>query len=304
MTNKSTRAFITGSRGFIGSHLTQQLRENHFETFEFDKVIDANYDITSEKAIADALLTFEPSVVIHLAANAEPIVANERPEYDLSVNTIGTLNLIRSMGRLGRKPYVIIASSAYVYGNEASIAVNEKHPAIPSSPYGISKLAAESYMAHYSKKVGYEFCIMRFFNIYGPGQRAGFVIPDLIAKTKSLGRKKRLEMMGSPGDARDFLYVDDLIDAMIRLLRIRPSNEVFNAGSGAPTLIRDAARIILTSLGRADVRLIYEHPRPSSVFYSDSGKIRGLLGWTPRTSLASGIANIIEQAENGVDSTS
>ncbi|MHB1907364.1 MAG: NAD-dependent epimerase/dehydratase family protein [Nitrososphaerales archaeon] len=290
---------VTGSRGFIGSNLVKYLRKNGFEIVEFDKLIHQDMDITSFESLHARLKDFEPSVVIHLAANANPKTAIDNPHLDLSINTFGTLNLIRAIRELETHPYLVFVSSAYVYGELASSPVSERQAPNPTSPYGISKLAAESYVRFFGRKYNLSYSILRFFNIFGPGQSMGYVVPDLMSKISNVhGPLESVELRGNPDDTRDFLFIEDLLNLFGKLLDIRPHCETFNVGSGVPTAIKDLATVIANTLGYVNLRVtsVNDVSDPPSLFYSDPSKVQGALNWQSNVSLDQGIRQIVDQS--------
>jgi UDP-glucose 4-epimerase len=287
------KIFVTGSAGFIGSHLVRTLKSGNNEVAEFDKLLDDAMDITSEEAISHAICKFEPDAVIHLAANANPRVSVDRPNFDLTINTLGTVNALRAVSKLNVKPFFVLMSSAFIYGDVSENPVSELTLPRPNSPYGISKLAAEQYVQFFSKPYAYKYAILRLFNIYGGGQRSGYVVPDLIQRVQELRRGDALEMRGNENDIRDFLFVDDLMNLFTRLIQIKPENEIFNVGSGYPVRIRDLAIMITRNIG-LDVSLKYNGgASKASIFYSNPEKIRDAISWEPRTSLEDGIAGTV-----------
>jgi UDP-glucose 4-epimerase len=288
------KILITGSAGFIGSHLIRNLSSGH-QTFGFDKILDESMDITLKEPIAKAMEEFQPEVVIHLAANANPRISVEAPWVDLSINTLGTLNTLAGALHLRHPPYFVLVSSAYVYGVAQKLPIDETHPTNPVSPYGVSKLAAEHYTKHFARARGLDYAILRFFNIYGPNQAPGYVIPDLIAKISALSRdEKSIKMRGHPDDSRDFLYVDDLIELIGKVLKLKPKDQTYNVGSAIPTRIGDLARMISHGLGYSRLHFEYNPTSESTMFYSDVDKAKEELNWRPRTPLDNGLEAVMK----------
>jgi UDP-glucose 4-epimerase len=287
------RVLITGSEGFLGTNLAKRLKPD-FEFSGFDRKLSPSMDVRSTEVVADFIKQFQPDCVVHLAANANPRLGTEEPILDLSTNVIGTLNILKGAAALPTKPYLVFSSSAYVYGAMSKLPITDDCGGNPNSPYGISKLAAEFYIKYFAGANSIKYTILRFFNIYGPGQKRGYVVPDLIHKIKSAQNSEPIPMRGHPDDARDFIYVDDVTDLLLKVIERRPENRTFNVGSGVPTKIRDLASVISDALGLRNVKYRYDGCATSpSVFYADSTRARDELGWRPKVSVKEGITHLI-----------
>ena len=283
---------VTGSRGFIGNRLTRFLLEQGFDVKEFDIKISREMDITSLTNVEKIFRRIRPEVVVHLAANANTSLAYRDPYFDFSINVLGTLNILNASKNIGVK-HLIFASSAYVYGKPKYLPINEEHPLEPVNPYGLSKLVGEKYIEMYRKLFALEFTIFRFFNIYGPGQIRGFVIPDFIERALSVVKKSEniFLVKSSPNAARDFIYVDDAIQAIVTVIEKGPVGEAFNICSGRPIRIIDIARTILNLLGASNVAIKCEGTDKAKpdVIYGSFEKAKKVIGWQPKTSFEEGI---------------
>lgn len=222
------KILITGSSGFVGNHLTNYLSEKH-EIVSYD--LKEGKDIFNQKLLNKNLKGVD--VVIHLAAFVSGIESWERPEEYLINNGLGTHKIIRSSIENGVKR-IIIFSSAAVYGK-------------PLTPYGASKLWAEAISSVYRDQI--ETIIVRPFNIYGVGQNLayGYAIHNF---AKGIKEKGEIEIFGSGDQTRDFIFIDDVTDAVERFLTIDLPKEPIDLGTGMDIKIKYLAKVIGKILGR------------------------------------------------------
>jgi UDP-glucose 4-epimerase len=244
---------ITGSRGFIGSHLVNRLRSQGIPFRTLD------CDITSPRARRE-VERLQPDVIIHLAAQVSVSESVRDPVLDCITNAVGTVNIL-----CGRMVYT---SSCSVYG-EADIPTCETTPIRPLSPYACAKASAEHYVL---MRGG---CVLRLSNVYGPGCRG------------IIGNLDKGVIYGSGEQIRDFVHVDDVVEALIRAATMEVSG-VFNIGTGVDTRIRD--------LFRGPVR--FEPARAGDVQRSvlDCREAREVLGWRARISLEEGLGRCLRTA--------
>ncbi len=280
---------ITGSRGFIGSRLSKKFEE----PIEFDILIDKRMSVLNKEALSFFIEEKKPNVIIHLAANPLAVKSVEDPIYDMNLNILGTLNLLEACKNLDLD-LLLFTSTAYVNGEPKYVPMDENHPPLPTSPYGISKLACERYCEFYHKKYKIPISIIRFFNIYAEGQPSGFVIPDVINNIfKSTNGIVKLR--GSEEDSRDFLYLDDLVDAIVKVVEKKIVGETINLGGGENITILDLAQKIAKIMNK---NIKFECAKVENVkiskLYADISKAKALLGWTPKTPLEEGLRKVIE----------
>jgi UDP-glucose 4-epimerase len=229
--------------------------------------------------------------IIHFAANTGvgPSVAN--PRGDMMANVIGTFNYLEA-ARVHKIPRFVFASSGAPIG-EVDPPLHEELAPHPVSPYGASKLAGEGYCSAYNRTFGVGTVTLRFGNVYGPGSlKKASVVAKFIRHALAGGV---LEIYGDGKQTRDFIYIDDLIEAVL-LAAAAPSvdGEVFQIASNRETTIFEMAGHIIGQLSAAgvnDVRLVNTECRQGDVRrnYSDTTKAKKLLGWQPKVSLSEGL---------------
>ena len=224
---------ITGGSGFIGTQLAYYLKKKGHQFLIADvkePSIDLrNYyhfcDITDPYQVQDVIEGQD--LVFHLAANPNPGRAENNPRWDLRINVEGTMNVL--MCCLREKNRMIFTSSAAVKYS-------------PHSCYAISKRTAENYILHYVEKKNLDARIMRFWNVYGPTQSLGYVIPDLMEKLYR--DPEKIKIRGTGFDLRDFVYIDDVLKALWLAATKGEPGKIYEVGTGSQVTIRELAELI------------------------------------------------------------
>lgn len=319
------RWLITGGCGFIGSNLVRALISEGSHRL---RIVD-NLSVGSREALADVSdfvetssnepqpMTNEPGVelvigdivderlglsaadgadvIVHLAANAGVALSVENPRIDCRVNVIGTLNYLEAARVRKVKKFVFASSSAPV--GECDPPVHEKVAPRPVSPYGASKLAGEGYCSAYSRAFGVETVALRFGNVYGPGSaHKSSVVAKFITTALSGGT---LEVYGDGGQTRDFLYIDDLVQAVLLAARSEGvGGEIFQIATGRETTVSELLNDVLKELrksGIRDVKVRRGQPRLGDIRrnFSDTSKAERMLGWRAEVSRSRGIAKTV-----------
>lgn len=288
---RNKKILVTGANGFISSHLTQKLvalgadvsamTKGGTQSLKIlkDKIKIIRHDLNSAHKLID--LKFD--AIFHLAALTDLRMCRENPFLAYTTNVLGTLKLIEQYKRAGT---FILISTLGVYGEPLYLPTDENHPALPIEPYAASKVAAESVTmgSCSSKKIRY--AIARLFNVYGPGQRSDFVIPRMLSQ--ALAKHEVLVKNGN--STRDFIYIDDVIDALIKMYT-RGANGIYNIGSGKETSIAKLASIIQKHIHKKVEFTFAEEMESAHVQRSlaDIKKIGRDIGWKPSTDLPLGI---------------
>lgn len=296
---------VTGGAGFIGSHLVECLvasgapvtvvdnlstgRLDHLQTVlsGVKLVLGDLGDVLRLKRIDLKDYTF----IFHLAANSyiPPSVTN--PAFDFHENLYNTFVLLEGLRQIPKAPRLVNVSSAAVYGNPISLPICETDPTVPIAPYGVSKLAAERYVAVYSQLYGIQAVTVRLFSIYGPRQRKQ-VVYDLFSKLRA--SPGRLEILGDGSQARDFAYVLDVVQALLLVAAKAPNRgEVYNVASGTTHTIAELVEACCHVCG-LNPEIIYTgqiRPGDAERWEVDITRLKEL-GFKPRANLEESLAAI------------
>ncbi len=255
------RFLVTGGAGFVGSHLSGALLArgahvgilDNFTGGRMDNIRDITEQVEltridiRDASLADVLRTAGCETVFHLAGHASVPDSVERPGSDFERNAVATFNLLEAVRALEKRPSIVFASSAAVYGEGADVPLAEDHPTEPLAPYGASKLAAERYMAVYAHVYGLRTASLRFFQIFGPRLRR-HVVYDVMAKLYE--DAEALSLHGDGSEVRDFMYVENAVAALMFVAERAPlAGEVYNAGDGSAITIAQLAELISSRMG-------------------------------------------------------
>jgi len=270
---------VTGSSGFVGSHLVEKLIKLGTDMICLD--IRDGIDITDWNQIKD---TEKFDVLIHLAAKSYVPDSYKLPRNFYYTNIIGTLNALE-LCRIHKAK--MIYTSSYVYGSPQYLPIDEKHPIAVFNPYAQSKIIGEQICNSYNKIFNVSVVILRPFNIYGPGQDSKFLIPSIIKQAK-LGKL----LLKDPKPKRDFIYIDDMIEAYIKCIEYNDSSfEIFNIGFGKSYSVKEIAEMIANKFGQEkDINFTSEKRKDEIInTVADITKAKHLLNWTPNISLKKGL---------------
>jgi UDP-glucose 4-epimerase len=314
------RALVTGGAGFIGSTLADRLlAEGHAVDVVDDLSSGSLANLLEARAAAHHDLTFHqldvrsaelvelmarrrPEVVFHLAAQADVRVSVERPVFDAEVNILGTLRVLEGARAAGSSRVVFAASGGTLYGDVdvSDLPVRESQPQRPLSPYGVSKKAGIDYLAAYRELHSIEYCALALANVYGPRQdphgEAGVVA--IFARRLLAGEP--MTIYGDGEQTRDFVFVDDVVDAFVRAVG-KGGGLLLNIGTGQQVSVNRLAAVMAERAGR-DVTPVHAPARPGELRANalDPERAAIHLGWRPWTELAQGVdAVLASMAEPG-----
>lgn len=284
------KVVVTGGAGFIGSHLVRTLRAQGTEVESFD--LKEGKDIFNRELLRASLVGVD--TVFHLAAQVSVPESMENPLAAHATNVSGTVVVLEEARKAGVRR-VVYSGSAAVYGDEPSMPKTENSPILPKSPYALSKYLGEVWCQHYTQIFGLETVIVRYMNVFGPGQATsggyGAIVPIAIQAHQNGGT---LTVHGDGTQTRDFVYVDDVVSANLLAAERGVPGEVYVIASGVEVSVND----VVASIGRASGRplaVTYGAPRIGDIYRSVGSGNKALreLGWWPRTSLDEGIKRIL-----------
>ena len=298
-------ALVTGASGFIGSHLVQRLVAEGCEVVGID--IDTaqrptpdgatveRVDIRDGDAVRRVISETRPRAVYHLAAQASVAVSMREPEVDIDTNVVGTVRLARAAIEAGVGRFVFFSTGGALYGEPKHVPVSEDAPPQPESVYGASKLAAERYLRLLCDAANVDLAILRPANIYGPGQdphgEAGVVA--IFAALMLAGEPATI--FGDGSQQRDYIYIDDALDAALLAATGEPTTCLIGSGFGTTT--REIFDLVAAA-SRYDREPVFAAERPGDIqrITLDASRAADVWGWRPRTALAEGLAVTVDSS--------
>lgn len=282
---------VTGSEGFIGRHLVQVLKQAKHRVIGFDIQISLGEDITHPNAL-DFMKYEKVDFVFHLAALKSVPFSFLEPYKVMETNAIGTRRVIEACEKYGVKK-LIYSSSSSIYGgsHERGWSIESDTPR-PLSPYAISKLSGE-YFCQIAKL---PTVILRYFNVFGPGQQTDSAYAAVIPKwIEALKKNEAVELYGNGHQARDFTYIDDVIQANILAMKTNETG-IFNIARGqSHTLLELLSHLERIMKKKASVKLLPS--KEGDIFKSCASKAKAnsLLGYTPKVGFVEGLKRMVEK---------
>jgi len=303
------RILITGGAGFIAFHLASALLKKGAEVHLLDNfnefydpeikrqnVRDLQADASVFLHVADILdrgkleEIFEksrPDAVVHLAAWAGVRPSLEKPALYSSVNVTGTVHMLE-LAREHRTPCFIFGSSSSVYGGSPRVPFMEEDPVDrPVSPYAATKRSGELLCHTYAHNYSMNITCLRFFTVYGPRQRPEMAIHKF---ARLMFEEKEIPIFGKGDSKRDYTYVEDIVDGILRAIEVNPSFEILNLGESQTIALLDVVKQLESSLGiKARLRFLPVQPGDMDVTYADITRARRILGYNPQKPFKDGI---------------
>lgn len=298
---------ILGGRGFLGSHLCDAIASQGHRVRVFDRPDAAMPEDSPGASTAefvpgdfanpqdiDAALN-DIDVIFHLVSTTLPKSSNDNPVYDIQTNVVGTMHMLDAARRAKVRKIVFCSSGGTVYGTPGQISIPESHPTNPVCAYGIGKLSIEKYLHLYHVLHGIDYCVLRLANPYGPRQRVSGAQGAATVFLHKAMMGETLEIWGDGSVVRDYLYIDDAVDALCRAMRHTGEPRVFNIGSGTGhslnELIGDIENVLQREVSR---RHLPGRPFDVPANVLDIGLAREALAWQPTTTLRDGLARSME----------
>lgn len=290
---------VTGGMGFIGHKTIKELLKCGYEIFSIDNFsTNVVNEIKGVKNYRSNLLDYKllkeitknVKYVFHFAAQTKVPISLNRPFHDFKVNVQSTLNLIEAC-RVNDVERIIFSSTAAVYGNFGKEGIKEYDVKCPINPYGVSKLAAENYLRIYYEIYGLETIILRYFNVYGL-EKTNNVIGIFKSKVQ---RNEQIVIYGDGNQQRDFIYINDVINANLLAIKKGHPGEAYNIGTGKSTTINELKNLIL-QVSKKQLKTKYHPMRMGETRGSvaDISKSTKELAYTPQYSLKEGLIDILK----------
>jgi UDP-glucose 4-epimerase len=311
------RALVTGAAGFIGSHVADLFLENGYEVEIIDDLSSGKRENLPEAATFHDVSITTPEAaaiirngkfdaVVHLAAQIDVRKSVADPLFDATTNILGTINILEAIRQSGYKTRIAFTSTGgAIYGDFNTPPNVETFPKDPESPYAISKLASEYYLAYYGRLHGIEHVAMRFGNVYGPRQDPHGEAGVVAIFCNRILEGKPLTIFGDGLQTRDYVYVGDVARAVYLGVTSgipepeRVDARAFNVGTGVGTSVVDLARLLQQAAGSsAEIVFAPKRPGEQQESFLDAGKARKLLGWEPQVSLSEGLAKTFAWSES------
>jgi len=313
----SPKALVTGGAGFIGSHVADLFLNEGYDVEIIDDLSSGSPANVNERAVMHETSVTSPEtrriirdgsfeVVIHLAAQIDVRKSVADPVFDATTNIVGTLNILEAIRESGSNTRIAFTSTGgAIYGDFNTPPNIETYPKDPESPYAISKLAAEYYLAYYGRLHGLEHVALRFGNVYGPRQDPHGEAGVVAIFCNRILEGKPLTIFGDGLQTRDYVYVGDVARAVFlgATRELPPAARVdaraFNVGTGVGTSVVDLARLLQEAAG-TDAEIVFAPRRPGEQQESflDASKARRELGWEPKVPLSEGLAKTFAWSEN------
>lgn len=308
------RTLVTGGAGFIGSTLVDRLLAEGHSVDVVDDLssgklanlaearADRSHDLKvhqvdiREEAVVDLIARREPEVVFHLAAQVDVRVSVARPAHDASVNVLGSVNVLEGARLGGARKVVFASSGGTIYGEPepSALPVKESHPQQPLSPYGVAKRVVTDYLNAYRSLYDLEYTSLALANVYGPRQDPHGEAGVVAIFAGLLLEGTPCTIYGDGTQTRDFVYVDDVVDAFVRAAE-RGSGLLCNIGTGVETSVNELYAAMADHAG------VTQDPvrgpaRPGELARNalDPGRAKIHLGWEPWTTLRQGVGEVID----------
>ena len=288
------KVLVTGSRGFVGTHLVRELKDNGCSVVCADINVDENtvfLNLKDKESIYRVLLDEKPDVVVNLAGQANVGASWKQPQLTVELNTIGFLNILDAVRRFSPTMKVIGIGSSDEYGilREKGVDVTEDIGLNPMTPYAISKQCQEQFANLYFRSFDMNINMIRMFNLGGPKQSKGFMISDFASGIAEIeANKKNCLSVGNLDSARDFVHVKDACRAIRLIVEKGRPGEVYNVCSGKAFTAKEILER-LVKMAKCEIRIVQDparfRPIDTPIICGNHNKLTEQTGWSPKFTL-------------------
>jgi len=308
------RALVTGGAGFIGSTLVDRLLAEGHEVDVIDDLSSGNLaNLADARSLGEGRLKIhtldirsrdvvtvmerrQPEVIFHLAAQMDVRASVRDPVFDAEVNIVGTLNVLEGARAADSQKVIFASSGGTIYGtvDAADLPLRESQPQRPLSPYAVAKKAVFDYLAAYRELYQLEFTVLAFGNVYGPRQNPHGEAGVVAIFSGLLLDGRQCTIYGDGSQTRDYVYVDDVVDSMVRSVE-RGGGLLCNIGTGVETSVIEVHDAVAIGVG-VQAQPIYASERPGELprVSLDPGRAAMQLGWQPWTTFQDGVNQTVE----------
>ncbi|MFA1015974.1 epimerase [Dubosiella newyorkensis] len=302
---------ILGAAGFIGTNLTIKLAENKDDQITlvdkkmsyFSKIKKFNFsNVKFKESSLDENMDFSilkgQDIIYHLVSTNTPSTSNQHISQDIQANVLFTSNLLDSCVENEVKKVVFISSGGTVYGRENKCPLSENTPTNPISSYGVQKIMIEKLLYLYNYKYGMDYRIIRLTNPYGPYQRPNGVLGAVTTFTYKALKGEEIQIFGDGTVIRDFIYIDDVVRAILNIVNGENKYRTFNLGCGYGISIKEVLETVKKVVGK-DIQVVYKNGRSVDVpvNYLDISRYEKYYGKLNPVSLEDGIKKTVSFME-------
>lgn len=301
------RALVTGGAGFIAAHIAQALLDRGDEVLVVDNLVTgrrdrvpagadfAEVDVTDQAAMRKVWQDFKPEVVDHHAAQIDVRKSVENPAYDAEVNVLGSLNVIKNSVDAGTRKIVFASTGGAMYGEGVPLPAAETLTPRPISLYGTAKYCVEQYLGTYGRLEDFDYTVLRYSNVYGPGQRTDGEAGVVAIFAGLMLQGKQPVIFGQGDKTRDYVYVGDVVRANLLAIDATGKNGPYNIGTGVQTTDQEVFDTVAAACGY-DGKPNYLDERKGEIRHVslDASLAHDVLDWDAQMPFAEGIAATVD----------
>ncbi|MCF7860272.1 NAD-dependent epimerase/dehydratase family protein [Patescibacteria group bacterium] len=292
---------VSGGAGFIGSTLVDALLLQGHKVTVLDSLVSGRRDYVNKAAdfweldilddtLSERFLSSKFDFVYHLAAQIDVRISVENPVLDNRINVLGGLNVLEAARLSGVKKVIMASTGGAIYGETTEIPTPETATAYPLSPYGIHKLTLEKYLNYYYQVYKLDYSILRFSNVYGPRQYKGGEAGVIAIFTEALAHDKPCIVYGDGKQTRDYVYVDDVVAALIKALKINYQGEINISTAQEIDIWQMIAAIEKAANKKLQTSLAPARPGEQNRSCLSNRLAQDILDWQPQVSFTDGIS--------------